>query len=259
MTTTTQKGYAPVNGINMYYEIYGAGEPLVLVHGGGSTIETSFERVIPAFARNRKVIALELQAHGRTSDRNADSSFEQDADDVAALLRQLVIGKADFLGFSNGATTVLQIAIRHPDIVRKMILGSPLTKRNGIPSWFWDFMQQATLEQVPELLKAGYLKVAPDPAGLQVMHDRDARRMVHFRDIPDELIGAIKKPTLIIVADKDIITPEHALELHRRIEGSELAILPGMHGTYIGEVTTVGADFDESDIAVPLMERFLNR
>ena len=118
-----RNGYSEVNGLKMYYEIYGQGKPFVLIHGGGSTIQSNFGKVIPLFAKNRQVIAVELQAHGRTSDRNTDLSFEQDADDVATLLKNLKIDKADFLGFSNGGTTTLQIAIRHPEIVDKIIVG----------------------------------------------------------------------------------------------------------------------------------------
>lgn len=218
--TAFKSGYSAVNGLNMYYEIYGQGDPIVLIHGGGSTIQTSFEKIIPLFAKNRKVIAVELQAHGRTNDRNQDSSFEQDADDVFALLRNLNIHKADFFGFSNGGTTVLQIAIRHPEIVRKIILGSALAKRTGVPDWFWNFMEQAKLENMPEQLKTAYKQVAKDPGGLQTMHDRDAKRMVHFKDIPDEKIRSVKVPTLIIIGDKDVILPEHALEMHRQIANS---------------------------------------
>jgi pimeloyl-ACP methyl ester carboxylesterase len=82
-SSTFKNGYSEVNGLKMYYEIYGQGKPLVLVHGGGSTIQTSFEKIIPLLSKNRKVIAVELQAHGRTNDRNADLTFEQDADDIA--------------------------------------------------------------------------------------------------------------------------------------------------------------------------------
>jgi pimeloyl-ACP methyl ester carboxylesterase len=115
-------GYAPVNGIRMYYEIHGEGQtPVVLIHGGGSTIETSFHYLLPLLAEHRRVVAVELQAHGRTSDRDGPESFQQDADDVAALLKYLQVGKADFLGFSNGGSTVLQIAIRHPDLVNKIV------------------------------------------------------------------------------------------------------------------------------------------
>ena len=256
---TFRNGYSEVNGLKMYYEIYGQGKPLILVHGGGSTIQTNFEKIIPLLAKNRQVIALELQAHGRTNDRNADLTFEQDADDIAALLKNLNIDKADFFGFSNGGTTTLQIAIRHPKIVDKIILGSALAKRNGVPDWFWSFMSQAKLENMPEQLKAGYKKVATDTTGLQVMHDRDAKRMVNFKDISDEQIKSIKVPTLIIIGDKDIITPEHSIELHRQISNSELAIIPGGHGEYIGEVTTIKPDFKESDLVVPMIEKFLNK
>jgi pimeloyl-ACP methyl ester carboxylesterase len=264
METTTdtvdfKSGYSEVNSLKMYYELYGHGKPLVLIHGGGSTIQSNFEKVIPIFAKNRQVIAVELQAHGRTSDRDADLSFEQDADDIATLLKNLKIDKADFFGFSNGGTTTLQIAIRHPEIVDKIIVGSALAKRNGVPEWFWDFMKQARLEDMPEQLKVAYRQVAPDTNGLQIMHDKDAKRMVNFKDIPDGQIKSINALTLIIVGDKDIITPEHAIEMHRQIVNSELAIIPGGHGEYIGEITTVKPNFKESHLVVPLIEKFLNQ
>jgi pimeloyl-ACP methyl ester carboxylesterase len=243
----------------MYYEIHGEGKPLVLIHGGGSTIETTFGRVIPLLAGNRRVIAIEMQAHGRTNDRDTDLSFEQDADDVATLLKNLNIPKADIFGFSNGGTTALQLAIRHPQLVDKIIAASALTKRNGVPSWFWSFMENARLENMPELLKEAFKKVSADPAGLQVMHDKDAKRMVNFKDIPDEDIKSITAPTLIIIGDKDVITSEHALEMHRLIANSELAIIPGGHGEYIGEITTLKNDFKESDFVIPMIENFLDK
>lgn len=254
-----KSGYSDVNGIKMYYEIYGEGKPLVLIHGGGSTIQATFEKAIPGLSKNRKVIAVELQAHGRTSDRNTDETFEQDADDVAALLSSLNIKKADFFGFSNGGTTTLQIAIRHPELIDKMILGSALAKRNGVPDWFWNFMNQAKLENMPKSLQNAFLAVNPDSEKLKIMHDKDAKRMVNFKDIPDEQIKSIKTKTLIVIGDKDVITPEHALELHRQIENSELAIIPGGHGEYIGEITTIKPDFKESELIIPMLEKFLNK
>ena len=257
---TFKSGYSEVNGLKMYYEIYGEGRPLVLIHGGGSTIQTTFGRVIPMLAKHRKLIAVELQAHGRTSDRDNGLSFEQDADDVATLLKNLNISKADFFGFSNGGTTALQIAIRHPELVDKIVAASVLCKHNGVPPQFWDFIKQARLENMPEQLKEGYQKVASDTSGLQVMHDKDAKRMVDFKDIPDEKIKSIKAPTLIIIGDKDVITPEHAIEMHRLIANSELAIIPGGHGEYIGEITTLNPDYKESDfVAVPMIESFLDK
>ncbi|MGN6802763.1 MAG: alpha/beta fold hydrolase [Ginsengibacter sp.] len=250
-------GFEEVNGLKMYYEIYGEGKPLVLIHGGGSTIQITFGKVIPLLAKSRKIIAVELQAHGLTEDRNTDLSFEQDADDVAALLNNLNISKADIFGFSNGATTTIQIAIRHPELVDKLILGSPLAKRNGVPAWFWDFIKDARIENMPQILREEYSKV--DPYGLQNMHDKDAKRMINFKDIADEKIKSVKVPTLIIIGDKDVITPEHALELNRQITGSELAIIPGRHGEYIGEITTIKPGFKESQLVIPMIEKFLDK
>ncbi len=253
-----QHGYSEVNGIKMYYEIYGKGRPLVLIHGGGSTIQSNFGQIIQMLSENRKVIAMELQAHGRTSDRDKDSSFEQDADDVATLLKNLNIDKADFFGFSNGGTTTLQIAIRHPEIVDKIILGSALYKRDGVPTQFWDFMKQANLSSMPQELVEAYLAVTPNHKGLQIMHDRDAKRLVDFKDIPDAQIRTIKAKTLIIVGDRDIITPEHAIEMYRKIGGAELAIIPGVHGEYIGEITTLKSNSKQSDFVIPMINRFLD-
>src|SRR3954468_19043830 len=121
--------YAAVNGLKMYYEIHGNGKPLVLLHGGGSTITTTFGTILPELAKTHQVIAIELQAHGHTPDIDRPFSFEQDADDVAELLHQLHIQKADIMGFSNGGTTSLQVAIRHPQIVNKLVLASAAFRR----------------------------------------------------------------------------------------------------------------------------------
>ena len=124
--------FAAVNGLKMYYEVHGSGSPLVLLHGGGSTIESTFGRILPELARAHQVIAVELQAHGHTLDIDRPLSFEQDADDVAALLKQLKIEKADIMGFSNGGTTALQIAIRHPELVNRLALLAAAFKRSGM-------------------------------------------------------------------------------------------------------------------------------
>ncbi len=252
-----QKGLAAVNGIELYYEIYGEGKPLVLLHGGGSTIDTSFGRVIPELARNRCVVGVELQAHGRSGDRDAPLSFEQDADDVAALLKTLQISRADIWGFSNGGTTALQMAIRHPEQTGKIVVASALAKRSGTPAAFWDFMKQATLEHMPRVYQETYLRVAPHPEKLQVMHDKCAQRMVHFRDIPDSDLQSIQSPTLIVMADQDVATPEHAVEMHRLIPGSRLAIFPGGHGDYMGEITTLQPGKAPALVILPVLEAFL--
>ena len=231
-------GYAPVNGLNMYYEIHGEGTiPLVLIHGGGSTIEVTFAQILPIFSKHNKVIAVELQAHGRTSDRNSPESFEQDADDVAALLKYLKVDKANILGFSNGGTTTLQIAIRHPEIVNKVVDVAGASQREGFLPGFFDGFNGATIDMMPAPLKTAFLKVNPDNDKLLNMFHKDVERMKNFKDIPDDYIRGIKAPTLIIVGSQDVMPVEHAVKLTHLIAGAQLAVLPGVHGACLGEVT----------------------
>jgi pimeloyl-ACP methyl ester carboxylesterase len=231
-------GYALVNGLNMYYEMHGTGAPLVLIHGGGSTIQTTFGRVLHEFAKTHKVIAVEMQAHGHTADIDRPLSFQQDADDIAALLKCLKIDKATIFGFSNGASTTLQFAIRHPEMTNKIIVASTFYKKTGAPAWFWDMMSKPTFEGMPQPLKDAYLKINPDTNALHRMYERDVARMQSFSDISEAEMRSIKSPAFIIMGDKDVATPEHAAEMHNLIANSRLAIIPGGHGDYIGEITT---------------------
>jgi pimeloyl-ACP methyl ester carboxylesterase len=253
-----QSGYAPVNGIRMYYEIHGEGMPLVLIHGGGSTIQTSFGRVLDAFSKNRKVIALELQEHGRTEGREGPETFEQDADDVAALLKYLGVDHADFLGFSNGGNTAMQIAARHPSLVRKLILVSSFFKRSGMYPQLWESLPKATLNDMPPLLAEAYKKVAPDPGKLISMFERDRTRMVEFKDWDASLIQSIKVPVFIITNDADVVMPEHAVEMFRLFPNARLAILPGLHGASLGEITTGMDASNIPQLTVEMTEAFLN-
>ena len=249
--------YANVNGLKMYYEVHGDGFPLVLIHGGGSTIGTTFGRILPVLAKTHKIIAVEMQAHGHTADINRPLSFEQDADDVAELLKQLHIGKADIFGFSNGASTTLEMAIRHPELVNKIIVASTMYKKEGAYPWFWDMMAHPTFEGMPQALKDAYLQINPDTNALHTMYKRDVARMQSFKDIKEEDIKTIKAPALIIVGDKDVVRPEHAVEMWRQMQHAKLMILPGGHGEYMGEITTVKPGHNEYP-ALPIIEAFLN-
>ena len=228
-------GYAPVNGLNMYYEIYGDGViPLVLIHGGGSTIETSFGNILPLLANHNKIIAVELQAHGRTSDRNTPETFEHDADDVAALLDYLRVDKANFFGFSSGGTTTLQIAIRHPQLANKLIVVSGAYEREGFIDGFFEGFPHATLDHMPQALREAFLKVTPDQARLQMMFEKDVARMINFKDIPDDLIRSIKVPVLFMSSQEDAVKPEHTIKMSHAVSGAKLAVLPGYHGALMG-------------------------
>jgi pimeloyl-ACP methyl ester carboxylesterase len=249
--------YATVNALKMYYEIHGSGRPLVLLHGGGSTIMSTFGRILPELAKTHQVIAVELQAHGHTPDIDRPLSFEQDADDVAALLKQLHIEKADLMGFSNGGTTSLQIAIRHPELVNKLVLASTTYKRDGMQPGFFEGLQHASLENMPQLLKDAYLEANPDPKGLQAMFDRDVARMVAFKDISDADIQAIQAPALVINGDAEFVRAEHAVALSRALPHAQLAILPGGHGEYIGEICAPNKDSTIPALVTALIEAFL--
>jgi pimeloyl-ACP methyl ester carboxylesterase len=250
--------YATVNSLKMYYEIHGSnGMPLVLLHGGGSTIESTYGRILPELAQTHQVIAVELQSHGHTPDIDRPLSFEQDADDVAALLDQLRVVKADFMGFSNGGTTCLQIAIRHPEIVNKLVLASACYKRDGMQPGFFEGMQQATLESMPHPLKTAYLKANPDPKGLQAMFDRDVARMLSLKDISDADIRNIQAQALVINAAADVVLSEHALQLSRTLPQARLAILPGGHGEYIGEICSADKDSKIPALVTAMIEAFL--
>jgi len=224
-------GYAPVNGLKMYYEIHGTVKgndpPLVLLHGGGSTIDTSFGKVLPSLAKTRQVIAFEQQGHGHTADIDRPFSFEQSADDAAALLRHLKIGNADFFGYSNGGNIALQIAIRHPELVRKLVVASAMFKRDGLSPEFWESMKRATLQSMPAELREAYLRVAPHPEQLPAFHDKSVRRMLEFKDWRPEDIQKIGAPTMVMIADGDIVRPEHAVEMFRLLPHAQLAVLPG--------------------------------
>ena len=251
-------GYSQVNGISMYYEIHGSGKPMVLIHGGGSTITSAFGRILPLFAKHYRVIAMELQAHGRTGDREAPESFEQDADDVAALLRNLDIVKASIFGFSNGGNTAMQIAIRHPQMVEKLVVASSFYKREGLIEGFYEGMKDAILSDMPAPLAAAFLAVNPDPEKLQNMFNKDKQRMMGFRNWKDEDLQSIKAPVLLINGDKDVATVAHTVAMSKVITGSRLMILPAVHGSYIGAIEVPYAGAAIIELTVQIVKVFLN-
>lgn len=256
-TVPMSTGYASVNGIRMYYEIHGEGQPLVLIHGGGSTLHTTFGNIMPALAERYQVIGVELQAHGHTSDRNAAVTFEQDADDIAALLDHLKIARANIFGFSNGGTTALQLAARHPGKVNRMIVASAAYQREGLLPGFFESMEHASLANMPKPLQDAFLAINPDHAALQNMHDKDKNRMIAFKDYPDSLLLSIQAPVLVVNGDKDVVTNEHAAKMARLLPTGHLMILPGNHGSYIGEICSVFPGSKIPALAVDAIIEFL--
>ena len=235
-----RSGYAAVNGLQMYYEVHGTGQPLVLLHGAFSAIATSFGALLPGLAKSRQVIAFELQAHGRTADIERPLSLEQMADDVAAALRQLGIERADIFGYSMGAGVALHLVIRHPEVVRKLVLASVTYTLNGIHAGLLEGLG----EMKPEMMVGSpwheeYMRIAPHPEQFARLFAKKGQMDRGIQDVPAETIKAIQAPTLLIIGDSDLVRPEHAVEMFRLLGGgvfgdtpaglpkSQLAILPG--------------------------------
>jgi pimeloyl-ACP methyl ester carboxylesterase len=234
-----QGKYASVNGLNMYYEIYGAGRPLVLLHGALSAIGTSFGKVLPTLAETRQVIAVEQQAHGRTADIDRPLTIAQMAEDTAALLSHLGIEHADFFGYSMGSGIALQIAIKHPDLVRKLVLAAVTYNKDGFHPGLLAGMENLQPEDlVGSPFHEEYVRTAPNPEDWPRLVAKVKRMNRQIPDLPAEAIQSIKAPTLLIIGDSDIVRPEHAVEMFRMLGGgvagdvvglphSQLAVLPG--------------------------------
>lgn len=235
----TSSGYAPVNGLKLYYEVYGSGKPLVLLHGAFNTIDMAFGQLIPELAKNHQVIVAEMQAHGRTADIDRAFSFESMADDVAALLKFLKTDSADIFGYSMGGGIAWQLAIRHPKLVKKLIITSAVYKYEG---WSLETrtilptLTPAMFEGTP--IKTEYDRLAPDPNHFSAFVNKMKTIVSTSYDFGADKIKALKVPTLIISADGDGVTPEHSVETFRLRKGgymidfgpvpaTQLAIFPG--------------------------------
>jgi pimeloyl-ACP methyl ester carboxylesterase len=255
----THAHFANVNGLHMYYRDQGEGRALVLIHGGGSTVETSFGAIIPRLARSHRVIAVEEQGHGHTEDLDRPLSFEQMADDTAALLEQLHVTEADVLGFSNGGMTALRLALRHPSLVRRLVICSGFYAHAGlIPALREGFAQPPDADRMPKVLRDAYLGAAPRP-DLQRLVAKTVAMMNGFVDVTDDELRAITAPTLIMLGDRDVILPEHAVQLARLVRRGELAILPGAeHGAYLGVAESPSSPA-LLEVGATLIEDFLAR
>ena len=256
--------YADVNGIKLYYELHGAGKPLVLLHGGLGAIEM-FGPNLPALAKGRQVIAVDLQGHGRTADIDRPLSTELMADDIAALIKHLGLPRSDILGYSLGGGVALQTAIRHPDVVNKLVVVSTPFRRNG---FYPDILNQqaqvtaAAAEQMKQTpMYQMYASLAPRPNDWANLLGKIGEAMKKDFDLTNAIRG-VKATTLIIAGDADIFPPAHAVEMFALLGGgqrdgnwdgsgrpkSRLAILPGV--THY----SMGADPSLAATAIPFLD-----
>ncbi len=249
--------YADVNGIKLYYETHGTGRPLILLHGGLGAIEM-FGPNLPALAKGRRVIGVDLQAHGRTADIDRPLSVELMADDIAALIMHLKLQRPDIMGYSLGGGVGLQTAIRHPEVVGKLVVVSTVFKRSG---YYSDILAQQgqvnaaaadAMKQTP--MYQLYSSIAPRPQDWPRLLGKIGEAMKKDFDFSKE-IAAIKATTLIVAGDADIFPPAHAVELFGLLGGgqrdpgwdgagrpqSRLAILPGLTHYNIFSAAALGA------------------
>ncbi|MFZ0548980.1 MAG: alpha/beta hydrolase [Candidatus Promineifilaceae bacterium] len=236
--------YAPVNGLNMYYEVHGTGEPLILLHGGLGSSSTMFGENLPLLAKSQQVFAVDLQAHGHTADIDRPMRFEVLADDIAAFIYHLGLDKANVLGYSLGGSTALRLGIQHPNLVHKLVLVSVPTRRTG---WFPEVLagmaglNGAAAEMMkPSPVYQEYIRIAPNPDGFPKLLDKMGDLMSQDYDWTQEA-AALEMPVLLVYGDADSIPTTHIAEFYGLLGGgkadagwdgsnmpkSRLAVLPG--------------------------------
>ena len=248
-----------VNGMQMYYEVSGAGEPLVVLHGAYMNIP-SMGAIVPMLAKTHKVYALEFQGHGRTTDIARPITYPNLADDVAAFMDAVGLAKADVFGYSMGAGAGLQLAIRHPAKVNKLVAASVAYDVKGWQPAFTAMIPSMTPDMLTNTpLPAEYKKLAPDPNGFPEL----ARKLIQLEKEPmawEADVRTVKTPVLVIAGDADVATLEHTVALFRLLGGGEmgdmgkplsasrLAVLPATSHTAV---------ITQADLLLALIEPFL--
>lgn len=255
-----ENGYADVNGLKMYYEVYGAGKPIVLIHGSFMNIPMNWAHIIPLLAKDRKVVVAEMQGHGRTKDIPRAFSYEGMADDISGLLKQLKIDSSDILGYSMGGGVAFQMAVRHPDQVRRLVVLSGTYAHNG----WWPDVEASFATFTGDMFKGTPIQKQYDSLGNDPARFNDYIKKVLSIDLkPYDWTNQVKKiqaPIFMVIGDADGVRYEHMLELFRAKGGgkmgdihglpqSRLAILPGT--THIGMMM-------HTDWLIPMVTDFLD-
>jgi pimeloyl-ACP methyl ester carboxylesterase len=260
--------YLDVNGLSLYYEEHGTGDPLILLHGGFGSGET-FAPVLPDLAETRRVITVDLQANGHTADVDRPLRWETMADDLAALIRRLGLDGPDVLGYSLGGGVALRLAIQYPGILRRLVLLAAPCARDG---WFpevlagFDVMGR-NLSDALGPLRDAYIKIAPRPEDWPVLLDKTGDLLRQPYDWTSQ-IGDIAAPVMLIYGDADSVRPEHVVMFYQLLGGgrrdahwdgslraaARLAILPGQIHTDMltsPELTQVVTRFLAEPVLVP--------
>jgi pimeloyl-ACP methyl ester carboxylesterase len=240
VVSTPQTGHAPVNGLQMYYEVHGSGgTPLLLLHGGLFDIDLQFGALIPGLAADRQVIATDFQGHGRTNDVDRPLRSADLAADVVGLLQHLDVAQADVFGFSIGGATALHLAVEHPELVRKLIVSSASFHPDGDRPENKEAVAELTVEMIAGTpMEQQYRAKSPHPDRLQGLLDKLGAFDEGFPGWSDADIEGIAAPTLITLGDCDAVTLDHAVRFLRLrggdvngdftgVPSSQLAVFPG--------------------------------
>jgi pimeloyl-ACP methyl ester carboxylesterase len=245
--------YAHLPGIDVYFEEHGTGDPLVLLHGGMLTLDLSFGALIPRLAPHRRVIAIELQGHGRTADVDRGITLENQAGDVVGVLDHLGVERADVLGFSWGGYVALETALRHPGRVDRLVLAAVNTRADGYHAEIGDPAQWETSTRMPTAEEFGAMVAAYEHYGLSTFEGVNAKLQpivgAEENWTPAQL-AAVAAPTLIVIGDHDFVRVDHAVAMQEAIPDAALAVLPRTKHTEV--VSRVG-------ILVPVLDDFLGR
>lgn len=255
-----ESGYAEVNGLKMYYEVYGSGKPLVLLHGSFMTIPLNWSHIIPLLAKDRKVIVAEMQGHGRTRDIARDMSYEGMADDVSGLLKHLRTDSADILGYSMGGGIAFQMAIRHPEQVRRLIVLSGAYAHDG----WWPDVEASFASINADMFKGTPLQKQYDSLGNDPAHFPEFVKRVMSMDLRpydwSKEVKQIKAPLFLAIGDADGIRYEHALELFRAKGGGKMGDIHGMPRSRLAilPATTHIGMMMRTDWLIPMITDFLD-
>lgn len=246
-------GYADVNGLHLYHELYGEGPPLVLLHGGMLTIELDFAALIPALAGSHTVVGVEMQGHGRTADTDRVITPAALASDVVALLDHLGIDRAAVLGHSLGAAVALELAVSHPGRVAAAVSVSGSVRPDGMHEDLTDPARQATSPRMPTAqdfadFQQAYARLSPHPEHFADFLTALSRSAADLQGWSDEQLAGIAAPVLLVLGDRDFVTVEHGALMLRLIPGSQLAVLPD---------TTHMETTRRPDLLLPVLARFL--
>jgi pimeloyl-ACP methyl ester carboxylesterase len=268
-TTPSRGGYVAINGLNLYHEVYGGlgtSKPPLLLIPGAFMATDSMNAWVDAFASERCVIIFDQQGHGRTGDTSREMSYEQFADDAAALLRLLEVERADVMGYSQGGGVALQLAIRHPSLVSKLVSLSATFRRDGwYPSVFEAIAGLSAEAFAGTPVEKAFKQHTPDATAFDAYLEKMKILNIHDQDISDEQMRSISAKTMVIVGDADGVKPEHALEMFKLRGGGDeeaaasgvLEKIPAARLVILPAMSHIGVS-GESKVLVPLVSAFLD-